>query len=302
MKKTIVLLLALSALVFGSCSQFAGEPTVNNFTVEDSYAMPDTPPLLPQTVKNFTVEGSYTAIQVSNAIKVTVSDAVSEITITAGEYVMPNVVVKVKDNTLILKMKPMTSNRGSEIIALIPYNAGLKEVNLSGASEFHSSFTLTGDEVNIGLSGASDCFCNIEAGEVELDLSGASCFHGDVVANSAEMDLSGSSKVEGRVAVATTLDLELSGASDAIIAGNANRLEVDFSGASSLREQVVGDRYAFECTECTGSLSGSSDAFIHCDGGICVSLSGSSSLHYTGSARTSGSSTTGASSLDHEVL
>ena len=66
--------------------------------------------------------------------------------------------------------------------------------------------------------------------------------------------------------------------------------------------QQNSERYALVTGNCEGSLSGSSDAYIHCDGFISVDLSGASTLYYTGSARTSGSSTSGSSNIVHNVL
>ena len=115
------------------------------------------------------------------------------------------------------------------------------------------------------------------------------------------MDLSGASKIEGQV-TATDLDLELSGGSDAILEGEVNKLEVNLSGASNIVEKVVGSRYALVCDRCEGEISGGSDAYIHCDGTIKVSLSGGSELHYTGNAATTGSDCSGGSEISHDVL
>jgi len=45
-----------------------------------------------------------------------------------------------------------------------------------------------------------------------------------------------------------------------------------------------------------------SNAYIHCDGSIKVNLSGASDLHFTGTAFTGDSSTSGASDIIHDVL
>ena len=101
---------------------------------------------------------------------------------------------------------------------------------------------------------------------------------------------------------ADELDLELSGASDATLEGQVVTLEINLTGASNIIEQVVGKRYALICDRCEGGMSGASNAYIHCDGSIKVSLSGGSELHYTGNASTSGSDCTGGSNIVHDVL
>ena len=115
------------------------------------------------------------------------------------------------------------------------------------------------------------------------------------------MDLSGASKIEGQIS-ATDLDLELSGASEATLEGEVDNLEVILSGASDIIKKVVGSRYALVCDRCEGEISGASDAYIHCDGSIKVSLSGGSELHYTGNAATTGSECSGGSVISHDVL
>ena len=115
------------------------------------------------------------------------------------------------------------------------------------------------------------------------------------------MDLSGSSSVKGNV-TASELELDMSGASDAMLTGQVSTLKLGLSGASSLKRSIDGSHYAFVCDNCEGSMSGSSDAYIHCDGSITVSLSGASDLYYTGSAVTRGSSTSGSSNIVHDEL
>lgn len=232
--------------------------------------------------KDFSMDGSYTELQVENAFDVTVSDVATAITVNAGENVMPNVVVEKVGNKLRIHLKPMASSYGSEMKVTLPYNANLTSVDLSGASEFHSEYGLEGKKIEVDLSGASEFYCDLHAGEVELDLSGASEFFGKVEADEIDMDLSG--------------------ASDATLEGQVAKLEINLTGGSNIMKKVVESRYALICDRCEGTMSGASEAYIHCDGSIKVNLSGSSELHYTGNASTSGSDCSGGSEVSHDVL
>ena len=278
MRKQLFILSTIVLFALGSCQKYAGDPITQDFNIE----------------------GSYTELQVENGFEVTVSDVATAITITAGENVMPKVVVEKVGNKLRIHLKSMASSYGSEMKVTLPYNTDLTSVNLSGGSEFHSEFGLDGQKVDIGLSGASEFYCDLYADEVEIDLSGASEFFGDVEADEIDMDLSGASKIEGYVA-ATELDIELSGASDATLEGQITELEINLSGASNIIEKVFRNRYALVCDRCEGEMSGASNAYIHCDGSIKVSLSGGSELHYTGNAATTGSSCSGGSVISHDV-
>ena len=237
--------------------------------------------------KEFSIEGPYTELRVENAFEVVVSDAVSQVTVTTDENVMPEVVVEKDGDKLKIHLKPLSVNFGSdlELKVVLPYNADLTSVELSGASEFHSEYGLSGDKVEVGLSGASEFHCDIEANEIDMDLSGASSVKGCIDASE--------------------LDLDMSGASDAALRGQVTTLDIDLSGASSIEKTITGSsyqRYGFECDFCNGEMSGGSDAYIHCNMMIKVNLSGGSDLHYTGSAETTGSATSGGSNIIHDVL
>ena len=294
MKKYLFVLSALVLFAFSSCQKFAGDPIS----------------------KDFTVESSYTALEVQDAFEVTVSDAATQVTVTAGEKVMPKVIVEIVGNTLKIRIKPMATLYGGELKAVIPYNADLTSVDLSGASEFHSEYGLEGQKVEVELSGASEFYSDVDADEIKIDLSGASNFHGDAVADKVEahlsgssdffgdvladeidMELLGSSTIEGNVS-ADELDLDMSGASDATLVGHVTQLKINLTGSSKITKKVIGNRYALACDNCEGTMSGASVAYIHCDGRICVDLSGASDLHYTGDGISSGCSTTsGGSSI-----
>ncbi len=282
MKKYLFILSAIVLFAFTSCNKII--LSGNNITEE------------------FIIEGSYTELCVENAFEVTVTDAVDQITITTDENVMPKVLVEKDGDKLKIHLKPLSINIGTnlELKVLLPYNADLTSVDLSGASEFRSEYGLVGEMVEVELSGASDFYCDINAHKVDVDLSGASNFYGDILANEADVDLSGSSDIEGTVDV-PEFDLGLDGASDAKLLGQVAKLKINLTGASNIVRQVVEGRYGLVCEQCEGSMSGASSAYIHCDGNIIVNLSGASDLHFTGTAFTGDSSTSGGSEIIHEV-
>ena len=260
MKKHLIILSALVLFAFSSCQKFAGDPIT----------------------KDFSIEGSYTELEVEDAFEVTVSEAATQITITAGEKIMPKVVVEIVDNTLKIRLKPLANNYGSDMKVILPYNANLTSVDLSGASEFHSEYGLYGEKVEVELSGASEFYCDIEADEIDMDLSGASYVKGSIDASE--------------------LDLDMSGASDANLRGQVTTLDIDLSGGSSIEKTINGSNYGFECDVCKGEMSGGSDAYIHCNLMIKVDLSGGSELHYTGAAITTDSNCSGESNISHDTL
>ena len=240
MKKYITLFSAVVLTAFCSCSKWAGDPITETFSVD----------------------GTYTELVVEDAFDVTVSDAVSQVTVTAGDNVMPKVRVEKDGNTLTIYLKGWTVSHG-DMEVLLPRNADLTKVHLSGASDFHTPFALTGQNIEVVCSGASEF-----EGLVEAD----------------------------------KLTLNISGSSDVAIEGTVNKLNMSISGSSELEQKIVDRHYSLVCDQCECSISGSSEAYIQCDGTIRGSVSGSSSLHFTGTAFTADCSTSGSSEIKHDVF
>ena len=132
MKKHIFILYTLVLFAFCSCSKDPGETIT----------------------KTISIDGSYNKLQVENAFDVTVSDTASLLYITTGENVMSKVVVELDDNELKIYLKPFTGYFDTDMKVVIPYNADLTHIELSGASEFHSEFGLKGKKIEVELSGA----------------------------------------------------------------------------------------------------------------------------------------------------
>lgn len=153
-------------------------------------------------------------------------------------------------------------NGECETFVLIPTQNNISNITLSGASELILNRPITGANARIKLSGASELDAVLDVNDVKFSISGAS-------------------------------ELRLS--------GYANHINADISGASDFCTGALDDSHHFllGTGSLDGSISGASSLFIHCDGTINCSISGSSIVHYTGNANTSGSSTSGASHIIH---
>lgn len=233
--------------------------------------------------KVFQIAGDFDALYVANAFSVYVDDEATDVTVTVGENLITKVVVEQVNGELRIYCKPpVTVINGSDMKAVIPHSLGLKDIELSGASSFNSPFPVVGKNVSV-------------------DLSGASRFNADISGSDTDIELSGASRIKGGI-IAGDLTLELSGASVADLTGLTGDLVLKLSGASRNVDNVVLKCYGLECTTCKGSISGASKAFIHCLDDINVSLSGASSLHYTGDATTDNCSTSGSSNIYHDCF
>lgn len=208
MKQTI-LLLSLCAILCVGCVKDYGTPTT----------------------KNYPINGNYTELSVSNAFEVTVSDQVSDVVVTVGELAHERVVVKVRDGKLYIGFKPNTHYNG-KAIAVIPANANLRSVDLSGASSFQGA--LMCNNVEIELSGASTYRGLVETDELDIELSGASdAFIYGLCQTDMKIDLSGASTLDAANLNAQSVHGEMSGASNADVTF-CSILNVELSGASTL--------------------------------------------------------------------
>lgn len=234
-----------------------------------------------EATKTFDVPGWYDELSVSDNISVSFSDQVEQVTVTADEGIISNFEMKLVEGELKMYRKQIFDFLPSPIRVLLPCNAQLREVNLSGTSSFNG---------------------DLEANEIEIAASGSSLFKGNLRANEMDIDLSGESSVTANSLIASKLDLDFSGASWAQLNGSVENLELDFSGASELRTEVADHIYAFACTNCESALSGASKANLHCDGRIYGSLSGGSEIRYTGNADTENCHLSGDSRVIHKTF
>ena len=217
--------------LFASCSKYYGEPTTQNYPIN----------------------GSYTKLDVSHAFDVTVSDAVTQAIVTVPEDLHSKLKLEVKNGTLYIGFTRSWIVAGSDCTVILPPNAQLKDLELSGASSFTGN--LQGVTSDIELSGASDFYGNVTASDVDFEISGASSYNGIVACDEVDVDLSGSST------------LTIQGAC-------SGKMEMGVSGASQVKAS------GFDTDAVTGSLSGSSDADVTVCSLLKVNVSGASDLTY----------------------
>lgn len=209
----------------------------------------------PDVTMSYPIVGMYDELEVSSAFSVAVSDSVSDVTITMANEMHKNVIVNVTDGELCIRLKPGSyrAYNGTAKV-LLPSNAHLRKVDLSGASSFNG---------------------NLIGNSIEVDLSGASSFVGDLVGSEVDIDVSGASTVYSGNLVADELDVVCSGASVVTVArGTAGLVDLDLSGASTV------SALGLESGAVDGDMSGGSQAEISCCQRIEVDLSGGSTLVY----------------------
>ena len=109
----------------------------------------------------------------------------------------------------------------------------LDKLSASGASDVLVDGTITGDRLDIDLSGASDFKGAVKLNELNLDQSGASDITISGSAGKVTIEASGASDVKGYDLITENCNAHASGASDIKISVN-KELSAHASGASSI--------------------------------------------------------------------
>jgi riboflavin synthase alpha subunit len=147
----------------------------------------------------------------------------------------------------------------------------------------------------------------LNCAELDLSASSSSVIEVKTIAQEVSIDASGASTIKAELNGAK-LDLDLSGASVARLSGKVVKGEVDLSGASTLHAETLhASTLEVECSgaskanvvahRCVAEASGASSIVAECSQQLDISVSGASSVIYSGDCQTNVISNTGASTI-----
>ena len=214
-----------------------------------------------ETEKHYAVS-EFTELDVHSSIEVIVCDSAKDIHVITDESLLPYLLVSQRGKRLSIGYANGTCWTGTTVNrVLVPSQKALNEIAVSGASSVVVEQPL-------------------RAADVEIDLSGASNLIASVYATEGSVNLSGSSRAD--------------------LQGEVRELKVGISGASQVCSEKRDGQFALRADKVNGHLSGSSALSVHSDGAIRCSVSGASTIYFTGNANTSGTDCTGASVIVRE--
>lgn len=242
MRKPLTLLSLCSLIVLFSCTKPSGV----------------------EVTEHFPINSSYYKLYISDGMKVTVTNQVNDIVITADENVMEKINVECRNGQLKIYRRDISLIRVMKAEVLIPYNYGLHHLEVDSYSTFTSPFGIEGDEVKIIITDFSDVDVNyIQANELDLKLDNNSDFVGDL-------------------SVMDYLDLRIN-RSDVELTGDATNVHLTMSENSDFIERWGSNGgYSFECDYCYGTMTDNCKAYFHCFDKIAVALTDNCFLHCTG--------------------
>jgi hypothetical protein len=217
----------------------------------------------------------FTGIDVEHALEVTITQSENySVEITAGENVFEKIHVYQNGTTLVIDVDFWFTSWiiNPKLTVTMPV---LTELELSGACVGTAMGFESSLDMRLHLSGASELDIDMEAGDFFAELSGASRLSGRLLAASTEIELSGASRVN--------------------LTGSGGNIKLDGSGASvvELLDFTVNNAYI--------DFSGASRVNMDVNGRLDVSLSGASSLEYTGNPTMGETDISGSSSM-HQIV
>lgn len=212
----------------------------------------------------------FDGIEASRAVKVVISDKVSDIRIEADDNLIDLVVVRAVKGKLEATLDQKVNNiQNGNVTITVPANGKIRSLDASSASKIIGETTLKAGKFSIEASSAAKIKAAVEAASCSIDASSASKISAEVKAATCTVNASSASKIA--------------------LAGSAEDFTADLSSASKL------DAEKFTAVNASVSTSSAAKADIDCSGKLTASASSGSSIGYTGGCRTSLSKSSGGS-------
>lgn len=143
------------------------------------------------------------------------------------------VTLEVKNNTLHFGFSTKKIKK-YKVLKFYVTAPNYKHITMSGATDVNSNGTLSGDNLQIVVSGASDLKLDVDYKNIVTKVSGASDITLSGTAISSLVESSGASEFHGKNLVTTSSVIHASGASECFVNAKAN-LTYEVSGASEVR-------------------------------------------------------------------
>lgn len=208
-----------AAILFASCRFFGGERVRGNGNIVN-------------VQRNV---GSFNSIEAGGAVEVRVKqDQSNTVRIEADENLLEYLEVFTDGNTLVIKSRDGFNLDPSEEIVIYASAPRFSNLDISGASKLFSEGSLTGDELQLGASGASEIRMDVKIEKLQANLSGSSTMELRGQAAHFTTEGSGASTIKAIDLATEETTLDLSGASDAEVTAS-KQLNIDASGASDVR-------------------------------------------------------------------
>lgn len=214
-----MLSLFVSVVFLTSCSLFGGKRVSGNGNV----------------VIRQVAAADFENVSASGAVTVYLQQAATTaVSVETDENLQEYLDVAVDGNTLRIQPKSGFNLRPTKELIVRVAAPQFENIGASGASKILGQGNVTGDDLRIDASGASEVQLDVNLSRVKTDLSGASKLRMKGKAEEFSTEASGASEVFCLDLTTEKARLDLSGASNAKITAN-KQLTIDASGASDVQ-------------------------------------------------------------------
>lgn len=215
----ILLIASAAALLFSSCRYFGGERIDGNGRV----------------VTEQRNVGRFNSVDVGGALEVRVrQDAATSVKIEADENLQQYLEAYTEGNTLTIRQKKGYNLDPSREIIIYVSAPAFEDLDVSGASKLIGETPLTGNELGLHASGASEMNLELKVSKLDTEVSGSSTMELKGSASRFYTEATGASKARCLELVTDEAKVDVSGASDAEVTAN-KQLDIEASGASHVR-------------------------------------------------------------------
>lgn len=200
--------------------------SINNMDINWSFEHDHTP-----AINETRVVDPFTDIEVAGNIKLDLTqDSVSNLQIRCQPSVMPYLITETVDGVLKIYTRKLFVNREIKVHVV---NPDFKKIKAEGATEIRSFGKITGENLDVQVSGLSKADLDVQVSrDMLLNVSGASRLEIQGLAYSLNSNSSGTTRIEADKLLVRNARINASGASD-IELNVTDSLFADLTGASS---------------------------------------------------------------------
>ncbi len=131
--------------------------------------------------ETFDIDNTYTELQVSDAISVVISNTAEQVSVSARENLIHNVVIEESDGILKVRIKEKFTIFSSRVKVQLPPNSNLVKVSLSDASDLEGE--INAEEFLFNLTGASHAKVQGHVEKLTINVEDASHIDRQIIDN-----------------------------------------------------------------------------------------------------------------------
>ncbi|RLD43369.1 MAG: hypothetical protein DRI89_04730, partial [Bacteroidetes bacterium] len=174
---------------------------------------------------------NFKAIKIGGAAEIILMQGKEQsVVVETNANIQDRVEVNVSNNTLAVKLNNI---KKYDVLKLYITAVKIERIQLSGAAELRAADTISGGNLQLVASGASDIEMLVDYNNIVTKASGASVVRLDGKSASHTIEVSGASEVKAKSLLTTTTIVKASGASSCFVNAKTN-LTYQVSGASDV--------------------------------------------------------------------